>query len=57
MKKPNFVFPKQYAHMSSANRAIKRYQRRSGTHRFNFSINKIDEGCFEVEVFLKKKEV
>jgi hypothetical protein len=41
-------FPKQYGYMSSATRAIKTYEQKHGKQKF--SIEKIDEGCFEVKL-------
>lgn len=41
-------FPRQYGYMSSAVRAIKNYKTKYGSQ--NFSINKLDEGCFEVTI-------
>jgi hypothetical protein len=41
-------FPRQYGYMSSAVRAIKNYEMKHGSQKF--SINKIDEGCFEVKI-------
>ncbi|MDP2692712.1 MAG: hypothetical protein Q8O88_03690 [bacterium] len=44
-------FPKQYGYISSAQRAIKRFEKKHGKQKF--TINQIDEGCFEVENFNK----
>jgi len=51
MKKQSKTKPKQYGYMSSANRYIKNYETKHGKQRF--VVNKIDEGCFEVENTLK----
>ena len=40
-------FPRQFGYASSANRAIKNYESKHGKQKF--VINKLDEGCFEVE--------
>lgn len=45
-------FPKQYGYMSSANRAITNYEKKHGKQLF--VINKLDEGCFEVEIIKPK---
>lgn len=48
MKKDNFEFPRQYGYMSSAVRAINNYEKKHGKQRF--SINQLDENCFEVNI-------
>jgi hypothetical protein len=44
-------FPRQYGYMSSANRAIKNFKKKYGNRKF--SINQLDENCFEVNLHRK----
>lgn len=46
-------FPRQYGYYSSANRAIKNYEKKHGKKRF--SINQLDENCFEVNLHEENK--
>jgi hypothetical protein len=48
MKKPKFTkIIKHYGYMSSANRGAKRIDKKQGKQKW--SVNKLDEGCFELE--------
>jgi hypothetical protein len=51
-KTKTIEFPKQYGSMGSANRFIKNFETKYGNRFGNlkFAIERLDEGCFEVNV-------
>jgi hypothetical protein len=49
-------FPRQYGYMSSADRAIKNYEKKHGKKKNEqFVINQLDADCFEVELLILNK--
>lgn len=51
---------RQYSSMSNANKAIRNFQKREPITLFSeyymIVVNKLDEGCFEVEVIKERKD-
>lgn len=50
-------FPRQYGYRSSANRAIRNYEKKHGKQSGKqFVINQLDESCFEVNLCVIPKK-